>query len=238
MSSMHLVERRATWGLGASAVEESPTQINRTAEVEGRLAVTVKRGNVYSIAVRDLEGGPVRLISLPRFRAKPVEVVSLAWSPNADRLAYSDGAGRVYVVGASGAGLRLVAAPAERERRSVYVHGWSSNGRSIVVESSMRRCPSAVEPWLFVVDVPRASSRRLLVHPKGAPAASMKNSAYLGQVMWSPNGSQILYTWEQFRDGGCRTMGGENRPTRVMKIGGDGTKRVQLAERTIIFDAF
>lgn len=226
----------AAGALGASANEKSAAAVNGQAEAEGRLAAAVKRGRVHSIAVRGLAGGPVRLISLPRFRAKPVEVLSLAWSPNADRLAYSDSAGRVYVVSASGAGLRLVAAPAERERRSVYVHGWSPNGRSLAVESSMRICPSAIEPWLFVVDVARASSRRLPSHPTGAPAASVTNSAYLGPVRWSPDGSRLLYTWEQFRYGGCRTMGGENRPTRVMTIGVDGTKRVQVAQRTIVFD--
>ncbi len=217
---------------GSSTADSEPTRARVGLDVSGRLAVTAQRGEVDSIAVRDLSGGPVRIISLPRYRGKAVDINSIVWSPNADRIAYSDSAGRVFVVSASGARRRMLL-PAAPNRRVDVTSGWSPNGRTLAV-ASMRYC-AAGEPRLLLVDVASKRSRRLPAHPPGAPAASTANPAFIGPVAWSPDGTELLYAWSQYRDGDCRNMGGSNRPVRVMRIGATGTPRIQLAAQLLIF---
>lgn len=204
--------------------------------VDGRVAFTVTRGKVASIAVRSLAGGPQRLVRVPRLRGKPVDVHSIAWSARAGRFAFSDSAGRIFVAAASGTGLRLVAAPAGLDRRYVTVHGWSPNGRLLAVTTSVRGC-TAGEPRLLAVRVDGRGSRTLSAHPAGAPAATARNPAFIELAGWSPNGSELVYAWQQYRNGDCRTMGGSNRPTRVLTIGADGTRRRPIAQRDLLFNA-
>jgi hypothetical protein len=204
------------------------------APVDGRVAFTVKRGNVESIAVRSLSGPGLRLVSVPPFQGKRVAVTGIAWATGAERFAFSDSAGRVFVVAGGGGGLRHVAGPRQFGRRNLRVSGWSPDGRTVAVETAVRGC-TAGEPGLFVVLVDGAGVRRLPARPAGAPAASARHPAFITALGWSPDGSQLLYVWQQYNDGDCRNMGGSDRPTRVLTIGADGKDRRELTRLSQVF---
>jgi dipeptidyl aminopeptidase/acylaminoacyl peptidase len=205
-------------------------------EAEGRIAFVVQRAKVDLIAVRRVSGGPVRLVRPPRLGSKPVDVASIAWSPRVDRLAYSDTAGRIYVAGAASTRPRFVGAPAGLGLRNVFVHAWSPDGQQLAVVTSVRGC-KAGEPRLFMVPANGGRSRALPAHPPGAPVASDSNHAFISPVAWSPDGSQLVYGWHQYRGGDCRDMGGSNRPTRVMTIRPNGTGKTQIAQKYLVYHA-
>jgi dipeptidyl aminopeptidase/acylaminoacyl peptidase len=205
-------------------IELAATETNESASViNGRVAFIVKRGRVEAIAVRPLMGGASRLVSAPRFLGRPVAVRSISWAPGGADFAFSDSAGRVYVVGATG-GPRRIARRLEVGGRDVFVSGWSPNGRMLAVATSAR-C-TAGEPHLIIVRVDSGRVTRLPAHPEGAPPASALHPAFIAITDWSPDGSRLLYAWKQFYEE-CRGIGYQG--TRVLTIGVDGKGRREVA---------
>jgi hypothetical protein len=174
------------------------------------------------------------MIRLPRFRGKPVAVVAIAWSPRADRFAYSDLVGRVYVVSASTGGLRRVAIPAGPGRRYDFaeVGGWSPDGKTLAIAANIRGCRTG-EPRLLLVGGDRGGVKTLSTNPPGS--AANEYPAYITPIAWSPHGSHLAYGWQEWEDvERCQ----ENRPgvsSSMMTIGANGEARRQLLADSLIF---